>query len=118
MAHKLYMDDDGILRMGFIGDVDLEAVTAWHKDVMPFIEAVDEETGLDLLIDASREGKMSRVARRTFTKVNDDQRLKKIAVVNINRFNRVMAIFIMKATGRNNICFFDTDEEALVWLKE
>ena len=115
MAHELAMGDDGILRMAFIGDVDEAAITAWISDMQPFLETA-EKGKLKMLVDASRDGKMSSTARRTFTEVNRDPRLDKIAIVKISRFNRVMATFIMTATGRHNIRFFDEEAEALVWL--
>jgi hypothetical protein len=60
---------------------------------------------------------MSPVFRKTVLEIIRDFRLEKAAVVGASRYARVLASFIMKATGRNNIRFFVSEEEGLAWLK-
>lgn len=104
MRYELTKGQDGILRVAFIGDIDQETAETYRKDGLNFLDATKGDK-LHKLVDARREGKFSGGARRTVTQLNADPRLDKSAVCNINRFNRVMATFIMKATGRNNIRF-------------
>jgi hypothetical protein len=79
---------------------------------------VAENDFLDVLVNSSRSGKMSSAARRAFTKLNQSPRFERIGIYNVNPFNRVFTTFLMKATGRQNIGFFDSEEEALVWLNK
>jgi hypothetical protein len=117
MAHELQMGDDSILRMALIGNVSGEDMEALLKDIQPFFEAVTEAEPLCLLVDSSRSGKTSATARKAYVELNRDHRLKKSAVLGANRYSRVLGSFILKATGRDNVRFFDSEEEAIAWLK-
>jgi hypothetical protein len=116
MAHELEMIKDGLVRLAFIGDIGEADVDAFIQDLQPYLNAVTEGNFLDLLVDSSRGGKMSSVARRKFTELNKSSRFGRIGICNINAFNRVFTTFLMKATGRQNMGFFDSEEEALAWL--
>ncbi len=118
MTHEMAMIEDGIVRMAFIGEVDDQAAESWYREFMPFLEATTAKRPISLLVDASRDDKMSGGARRTLAQVQADPRLAKVAIVKINRFNRVMITFLSKVTGRDNMGLFDTEAEALAWLKE
>jgi hypothetical protein len=118
MAHEISMGDDGILRMDLIGDMDREDMGAYIEDLTPFLEAATEAEPLLVLTDSSRSGKLSSGARKLSVEINRDPRMGKTAVIGEGRrYFRVMAGFILKATGRDNIRFFDSEEEALTWLK-
>jgi hypothetical protein len=56
--------------------------------------------------------------RKAFFDLNSDPRLGKSATVGVDRYTRVLLDFMLKATKRDNIRLFDTEEEALAWLKE
>jgi hypothetical protein len=118
MAHEISMGDDGVLRMDLIGDMDREGMEAYINDLAPFLEAATEAEPLLILTDSSRSGKLSSGARKLSVETNRDPRMGKTAVIGESRrYFRVMASFILKATGRDNIRFFDSEEEALTWLK-
>jgi hypothetical protein len=44
--------------------------------------------------------------------------LGKAATIGVDRYTRVLIGFVLKATGRDNIRLFDTEEQALAWLRE
>ena len=117
MAQELDMIEDGIVRLAFIGDITDVEVDTFLKGFQTYLEAATLEQPLGLLVDASRDGKMAPSARRNFTELNKDPRLGHIGICNVSRFNRVVATFIMKATGRDNIRFFESQADALAWLK-
>lgn len=117
MAYELRMGDDGILRLVGTGDLDEEIAEAVMKDLASFLEAATMERPLLLLSDVSRSGKVSSRARSLLADLARDPRLGKNAILGGGRYNRVLASFINKATGQDNIRFFDSEEEALVWLK-
>ena len=118
MTHELEQREDGIVRLAFIGDMDKAAMTDYIKDFRPYLEATTKAEPMRLLVDASRDGKMSSAARHTFADLNRDVRLGRIAICHISRFGRVVATFAMKATGRANIRFFETEAEAVQWLNQ
>lgn len=117
MAHEMHMGDDGILRFAFIGDMGEEGVEAFIEDFTPFLEAATEAEPLVILADASQAGKTSSAARKAYVRLNRDLRGGKVAVVGSRRYGRVLVSFILKATGRDNIRFFESEEKALTWLK-
>ena len=116
MAHEFEMIQDGLVRLAFIGDINEADVEAFIQDMQPHLDAVTAGGFLNMLIDASRDGKLSSGARRAFTELNKDPRIRRVGICHISPFNRVFATFLMKATGRQNIGFFDSEAEALVWL--
>jgi hypothetical protein len=118
MGYELKMGDDGILRLSFIGDIGLEDVDRYAQELAPYLEAASETDKLRMISYSGREGKFSADARRRFTEMNQDPRVGRVAVLGGNRFTRVMATIILKATGRHNIRFFDSETEALSWLNE
>jgi hypothetical protein len=120
MAHKLSMGDDGILRMKFSGDFGKEEAEAFLEDFMPFLEAATGTEPMHFIADVSQVGKTSAAARKVFSDLfrEPDPRRGKMALVGASRYVRVVAGFLMRAAGETGWRFFDTEEEALAWLKE
>lgn len=120
MAYELYIGDDGILRVTFEGDLDLSDITAYTTAYRPFLEGMSEAEPLHFLVDVSRLGKTSAKARKKF--IEDfrapDPRIGKSAMVGASRYVRVLAGFVMKATGREDIRLFAAEKDALAWLEE
>ena len=84
----------------------------------PFIEASTEEHPLLILCEVSGGGKLSPQARKILASLGRDPRLGKNAILGVGRYQRVMASFINRAAGRDNIRFFESEEKALDWLNE
>lgn len=117
MAHELRMGNDGILRVAFIGDMGKDDVEAYIRDLAPFRATATEAEPLIFIIDTSRLGKASSAARRIFAELAREPRIGRSALIGVNRYVRVLAGFLGKATGRGNFRFFDSEEEAVAWLK-
>ena len=117
MTYKLEMGEDGILRLSFAGQVGTEEMEAFRQDFLPYLEAATDESPLLVLSNAQGDTKYSSGARKIFMQLNRDSRIGKAATVGTGRYTRVLARFVLKATGRDNIGFFDTQEEAVAWLK-
>jgi hypothetical protein len=111
------MRDDGVLWLAQIGDVDEEDMEAFLDELTPYLEAATEVQPLLVLSDTSRTGKLSAIARRLLAGLGRDPRLRKTAILGSGRYTRLVASFINKATGRDNIRFFESEQEALAWLK-
>ncbi len=119
MSHQFIVIEDGLLNSAFIGDVNEESIVEFNERLSPFLDTATPDNPIHFLADASHEGRWSGAARRAFTKMfATDPRLGKVAIINAARFTRVMATFIIKATGRHDaVRFFDNETEALAWLK-
>lgn len=117
MAHELHMSDDGILRMRFVGDVGGQEMEAFYKDFAPFLETATEEKPLLVISDSTQAGKLSPKARKQLADLNRDPRIGLVGVLGARRYERVLISFVLKVTGRDNIRFFEKEEEARAWLK-
>ena len=117
MAHELTMHNDGILRTTIAGDLDRSVVDTLQGDYQPFLEASTPAVPLNNILFPERVGRISSNARRFFTELTNDPRFGSAAIVSPPRRVRVLGKFILKATGRENIHFFENEAEALDWLK-
>lgn len=119
MSHHLEAGEDGILYSQFIGSVDQEDVKKFIEHITPYLENASANNPLEFIADAAEEGRWSLSARRDFTQLFDrEERLGRVAIINANRFTRVVATFLMKATGRDGeVRFYQEQSEAVAWLK-
>ncbi len=120
MPYRMHMEDDGILRIDFAGGtLEHNEVDDFVRDFTVYLDAVTPEAPLRALTIAPQSGaKLVSKARKVLADLNLDPRLGKAATVTLDRYTRVLVGFILKATGRNNIRFFDAEEKALAWLQE
>jgi len=117
MALEVIMEDDGILRIKISGDMDKVAVDNLQREIKPFMEAATPESPLNNIVFPQNMGKISYAARRYFTDLNNNSQYGKVAFVNPPRAMRVLSKFILKATNRDNIGFFDNEEQSISWIK-
>jgi hypothetical protein len=117
MALEVIMEDDGILRIKISGDMDKVAVDHLQREIKPFLEAATQESPLNNIIFPENIGKISYTARRFFTDLNLSSKFGKVAIVNPPRSVRVLGKFVLKATNRNNIGFFENEEQSISWIK-
>lgn len=120
MPYQMQMGDDGILRVDFAGSVlEREEVDDFVRDFRVYLDTATLEAPLRTLTVAGQSGiKLSPKVRKAFADLNADPRLGKAATIGIDRYTRVLIGFVLKATGRDNIHFFDTEAKALAWLRE
>ena len=116
MSYELYMGQDDILRLVYTGPIEEGELDVFVAEYEVFLGERTAESPLLMLSEATRAGKLSPEARKVFADLGQDPRLAKNAIVGVGRYARVIAGFINKAAGRDNIRFFETEEEALAWL--
>ncbi|QGY45309.1 hypothetical protein GM418_17000 [Maribellus comscasis] len=73
---------------------------------------------INYLIDLNRCGKNSKKARATWIEMNSQERTSFVALYGLHPVAKVLATFIMGASGKKNFRFFNRREEALVWLTQ
>jgi hypothetical protein len=118
MAHEMHMGDDGILRVKFSGDFDTKDVEAYMADFAPIVENATQT--IDFLVDVSEVGKASANARRAFGDIfrNPHPSTGRTALFGDSRYIRVVTGFVLRITGSQNLRIFDSEQEALAWLKQ
>jgi hypothetical protein len=117
MVDELRTSQDGILRTSHSGEMTKEDVDVILKKATAALELATEEKPLLVLMDARQTGKFSATARKAFAQLDRDPRVGKVAVVGLGRYMRIAVSFINKAAGREHIRFFESEEQALAWLK-
>lgn len=117
MSNKVSQIEEGILLSTFTGRIDLDSVNEFVTNVEPYLDGPSPT--LHFLVDATNEERWSTQARREFTKIFDSESYGKVGIINAGRATRVIARFLMIATNRNDsVRFFDSESDALAWLKE
>jgi len=116
MAHQLQFENDGVLRLTFIGDTDHQGAEKLVADFAPFLEQTPVDKPLLILWDDTRGGKASAEVRRVYAELNRDPRIGKVAIFGAQRYGRVLGEFVLKLTGRDNVRFFNNEAEARAWL--
>jgi len=119
MGFKLSQIDDNIARLDLMGTFDAEDAQEYLEQVAPYFErviALDKK--LHIFIDSTQFEKLSTEGRRVFSDLNKHPAIGNLATMGINRIYSMLARFIMIASGKNNIRFFNSEDEALTWLRE
>ena len=117
MGHEMHLGDDNILRVKFWGDFDQADVEAYMADFQPIVESATDT--IHFLVDVSQVGKASAGARRIFGEMFSDPHplTGRSALVGASRYIRVVAGFVMRVTGAKNMRIFESEDEAVAWLK-
>ena len=119
--YKIWWDEkEGILRGQIIGDQDEESAKR-------ILEKSDKLTAslngrgikvVNSLYDMSRAGTASSKARKIFAESFKKSTSSKTALFGGGVVQRTIAKFIFTFSGVKNMRYFDTEDEALRWLKE
>ncbi|MFK7801728.1 MAG: STAS/SEC14 domain-containing protein [Anaerolineae bacterium] len=119
MGYQIQQISDHIVALDLIGDFSAEDATNHVLEMDPILERICKDgEKVHFLVRTVELGKISLEGRRSFGERNGDARVGSTAVVGVNRFLKVVAQFIMVASGKQNIRFFDAADEAsaLGWL--
>jgi len=71
-----------------------------------------------ILIDLHQSKGFSSSARKIWAEFLKNDKIKRAAIFGGNVFVKTIATFVVAATGKKNVQFFDTKEGALAWIKE
>lgn len=116
--YRLEMDDDGILHTVFISNLQPKDLRIFQETAEDFLrEAKEEGRPLHILVDARQVGRVDPKARKTIVDLDRQNPDGKVAILGFARYLKVFVMLMTKATGRDNIRFFDSEDEAMTWLK-
>lgn len=116
--YKAWVDKEGYIRAEIIGEHDKDNAEKIIKEINELIKE-REKDGL-VLIDMTRTGRPTSKARKLHANNMKTQakHFKKAALFGASTMNRVMANFIIKASGRGDkVRYFTTEENAIKWLQ-
>lgn len=114
---KVWWDEENqIIRAKFSGVRDEVSAQAAFEEIQKM--AVGKINKPSLLVDLTKAGSANAGARKKFVEMAKLDTIKKKAVFGTNAIPRTVAFFVINCTGVTNSKMFDTEEEALKWLKE
>ena len=114
--HRLYLAEDNTLYITVVGEQDEQTALAIKESLPIFAGMVEGK--FDVLVDNNKAGKASSEARKIFRELTELENIGKIAIFGAHPVARVLASFAIGVSGKKDIRFFKSKEEALVWLKE
>lgn len=77
---------------------------------------LDRNEADHILIDIQKSSDFSSAARKRWVNFLQHPRIVKVAIFGGNIFIRTLATFVIGASKKKNIKFFETEEEARKWL--
>jgi hypothetical protein len=113
--NRFYLGEDGIMYVELSGEYNEQNAFALRDAYMELLGTIEGK--VNILVDNRVSIKPSLESRKIFTKLTEHERCGKIAVCGFNPVARVIASFII-GFSKKDINFFNSKEEALVWLKE
>lgn len=110
-----WSEEEKIVRGQAIGRFD-EKVAQW---VLKETQKMADMHGnnIDWLIDLSRMTHASSASRKLLAEASRHPSIRKYAFFGASIFIRTVGNFILAAAGKKNACHFDTEHEALKWIK-
>ena len=120
MPFKLEFRDDGILQATFSGYLDTGDMEGYLHEYNRVLDSAQSSEKLHFLVNSDDVTKVSSSARKAFVQMlrQTDPRIGYTAMVGGSRYVRVLTSFVLKAVGRDDIRSFESEGEALVWLKK
>jgi hypothetical protein len=117
MKHKITYDEEGILRIQYIGEIIPEEYRQTAEQVMQ----MPAENLKRILVDISQTDTpmWNRETREMLAKSTPTPAGSKVAVIGASAAIRIISkAFVHIAKTQSQTRFFKTEEEALAWLKE
>jgi hypothetical protein len=116
--YKVWEDPLGFVRVKVIGDhtdKDSENVISEINEVL-----LKESNNSKIIIDMTETGRPTANARKNHAKnMKNNGNFKKAALYGASAMNRVMANFIIKASGRGDkVKYFKDEQSALAWINQ
>ena len=117
-SYKVWEDATGLVRVKVIGDhTDHDSKAMIHElnEVL-----MKKSNNNKILIDMTQTGRPTVNARKNHAvNMKNNGNFKKAALFGASAMNRVMANFIIKASGRGNkVKYFKDEHSALDWLNK
>ncbi len=106
---------DNIVRYTMCTPVDLDEAVRLSTVGKGYIDGGQAQF---VLIDLHQSTEFSSAARKVWVGFLQDDKIKKTALYGGNLFVKTLATFVIAATGKKDIKFFNSEAEALAWFKE
>lgn len=106
---------DNIVRYTMCTPVDLDEAVRLSTVGKGYIDGGQAQY---VIIDLHQSTEFSSAARKVWVGFLQNDKIKKTALFGGNLFVKTLATFVIAATGKKDIRFFNSEEEANAWIKE
>jgi len=117
MSYEIKMGPEGILRIKMAGNMDNGIVENFRREYSPYINASTPENPLRNLFFFENLEKISSMIRWYLIELSQDPRFGYSAFIQPSRTAKILGQFILKASQREHIRFFESESEAIAWLQ-
>ncbi len=114
--NRIYLGDDNILYFINVGEIN-ENIARGSCEAMLKLRNMGKGT-VHFLIDLNKGGKTTTEARTILKEFTERNVHGKLAFWGLNPVAKVLGSFFMGITKKKDIRFFNSQEEALLWIKE
>lgn len=113
--NRMYLGKDNIIYVTAGGESDEKIAIKCKEAMFNLINMVEGKA--NYLIDLNKAGKQSPESRKIWKELSEHEKAGKIAFFGLHLVARVLASFVMGLSKKKDSRFFETKEEALLWLK-
>ena len=113
---RFYLDKDNILYESVVGEIDKKKAIAMEEASIKLRKMVPGK--VNVLVDINQAKKPTPEARNFARRRLEGTKTGKVAIFGMHPVARVIAAFVMSITKKEDMRFFKSKEEALIWLKE
>lgn len=114
--YNITVEEDGILRVHVSGQLDEEAMNSLTEELRRILEKRSGKA--NILVDAIAGVEISSKARKIGARMAKWPRIGRIAIYGVGVVSKVLALFMIEISGKENMKFFENEEEALKWLRK
>lgn len=117
-TYKIKMEGEHCLSVVLFGDDDAETASQFVDAVQSILDN-HPNTKFDGMVDLARAGTSSKEATRIFASLMESEQIRKVAFINVSDIPKIFAELAIKFAKRgDSFRFFDTKEDALIWLTQ
>lgn len=107
--------EGNIILVTIVGQLSTEISRMIYAETRKLERLIGGE--VNYLIDLNRAGKNSPEANRIWKHAAEEPQVYRVAQFGLHPVAKVLASFVNSLTSKNNIRFFNSMEEAIVWIK-
>ena len=118
---KVWLGEDGIIHIEMGGIINEKTLELLKENFLEVAKKLSTKPKVLAVLGPVPHVPSSLFRRKTLEVVKEvlkNPGFEKIAICGGGAMQRISALFIITASGLKNIKHFDTEEEALKWLKE
>jgi hypothetical protein len=113
--NRFYLGKNDIIYITLKEDVNKEAILKMRGAFFKLLMIANEKC--NVLAINKKTGTPSFFANKIFKEVSEGENIEKVAILNMDSGTRGISSFMSRFYKNENLNYFDSKEDALMWLK-